>query len=133
MQQGKVLITVLIIVLVLVILGGGGYYLYYAGYLDGLLGREEPQPAVVEEVALRTPDFKYVYSFEDKRGRLYDLGFESPESTDVAAELPALAEDLQSQLIDWAARTSLGEARAQPGVELDEKALERLRSLGYIE
>lgn len=52
MEQGKILITILIIVLVLVILAGGGYYLYYAGYLDGLLGRSEAEPVVVEQVSV---------------------------------------------------------------------------------
>ncbi|MBU0731372.1 hypothetical protein KKC88_00660 [Patescibacteria group bacterium] len=51
-QQGKTLIIVLIVVLVLVILGGVGYYAYYAGYLDGLLGRTEPEPVVVEQVSV---------------------------------------------------------------------------------
>ena len=51
-QQGKTLTIVLIVVLVLVILGGVGYYLYYAGYLDGLLGREQAQPVEVEQVSV---------------------------------------------------------------------------------
>jgi len=93
------------------------------------------------QIALVTPRYKYIrhlktkwtfpgYPFKKGREELYDLAEDPAELKDLAAAKPELLAELRA-LLD---RTKAGQAGFQGGeAKVDDKTLEQLRSLGYIQ
>ncbi len=81
-------------------------------------------------VALRTLDYKYIWSSEG-RDELYDLGQDPTESSNVISTQAQKASDLRSVLETWK-RTFVAAEHARVELELDGSTKERLRRLGYL-
>jgi arylsulfatase A-like enzyme len=81
-------------------------------------------------IALRTPDWKWIYDSEDDSGELFDLSKDPRELSSLAEGEPAVRELLSARTLDFAAtRQKSGAANA---VEADERMLENLEALGYV-
>ena len=100
--------------------------------------RISAQGALVREdrpwgVALRRPPWKLIW-WEHGARELYDLSRDPGETRNLAAEHSDVAARLQAQLEDEVI-SKIGSAEFQRsfGKEPDEKTLEILRSLGYVE
>jgi arylsulfatase A-like enzyme len=75
---------------------------------------------------------RYVSRVEE----LYDLVDDPAESRNLAAEQPALAQDLRERLTGWAdelpRRSDSTEVEIDNEVEIDDETIARLRALGYL-
>lgn len=81
-------------------------------------------------IALRTPEWKWIYDDQEDAGKLYNLSQDPRETIDLAADEPAVRELLSVRLLDFAAtRASIGVRNA---VVADEQMLENLEALGYV-
>lgn len=109
----------------------------------GLFGRHvfsdspDPEPAAFSEldnqVALRTPQHKYIYAFDSGAEQLYDLTADPAEKRNLAAEQPELAEGFRSRIFGWIEVVDTGLSVISGQVELDEESKKRLEALGYVE
>ena len=84
-------------------------------------------------MAMRTTQFKYIYSFAGEKEELYDLQADPGETRNLASERPELATSMRAQLLLWVANHSLKKKPQPEEVVVDEETLEKLRSLGYIQ
>jgi arylsulfatase A-like enzyme len=75
--------------------------------------------------------YKLILSERGER-ELYDLEADPGELRDLTAELPAVADDLQAKIQRWQAAGPTAAPVTAP-VELDEKTIQVLRDLGYVE
>jgi arylsulfatase A-like enzyme len=82
------------------------------------------------ESALAWP-YKLIFEPNRRELSLFDLGTDAAEGQDIARLRGDVADDLLAQLEAY--RQHADSAAAQDAVELDEKTLENLRSLGYIQ
>jgi arylsulfatase A-like enzyme len=77
--------------------------------------------------------FKAIFEGPERPVRLFDREADPLETTDVAAQHPALSTRFQSALSERLTRLLADHARRRrPGRTLDPDELERLRSLGYV-
>jgi arylsulfatase A-like enzyme len=82
------------------------------------------------QIALRTPEWKWIYDDQADAGELYNLSQDPRETVDLAADEPAVRELLSVRVLDFAAtHASIGAGNA---VVADEKMLENLEALGYV-
>lgn len=72
-------------------------------------------------IAVLQDRWKLIYTLEEEYVELYDLDKDSSETLNVAAEYPELVQDLRDALF-----------ATMDVLEIDEKTMERLRSLGYL-
>ena len=82
----------------------------------------------------RTPTHKYIWS-SNGRHELYDLASDPGEEQNLIDTETALAQDMQTKLDEWLASFAHAHAE-QPVLEEevdDERVLQRLRDLGYME
>jgi hypothetical protein len=75
-------------------------------------------------------DHKLVWG-SDGRHELFDVVADPGELVNRIAEDPARARELEETLLRLVAQLE-EEPSTEPGPELDEEALERLRALGYV-
>ncbi|MCH7527380.1 MAG: sulfatase-like hydrolase/transferase [Planctomycetes bacterium] len=82
---------------------------------------------------LRTGDYKYIWSSDGKHC-LYNVRNDPQETVNLVARKPELAQRLHQQLLDWldAQPKYVPKKNDRPRVPLDDKTINRLRSLGYI-
>ncbi|MFQ5718321.1 MAG: sulfatase [Acidobacteriota bacterium] len=86
-----------------------------------------------EQVSLRTPSSKFIYSLAGGTRWMYDLVHDPGESVDLSRRQPEATAALRDQVLAWVARTSGSESANRPGVAVDEQTLRQLRALGYVE
>lgn len=106
-----------------------------------LVGRNLADPAsgsrtayseLTSRIALRTPQWKWIYDEQDDAGELYDLAQDPGEANDLATSEPALRELLSARVLDFAATHLKDDAVNAYAVEADERMLENLKALGYV-
>ena len=83
-------------------------------------------------IALRTPQWKWIYDEQDDTGELFDLGQDPGEANDLATSEPALRELLSARVLDFAATHLKDDTVNAYAVEADERMLENLKALGYV-
>ena len=93
---------------------------------------ESKIPGLVSVLSsIRKGPFKLVHSSLDDEVKLFDLGVDPNETTDVAVQNPEIAQTLRDKMARRKAELA-GEASQQNRVELDPEDVERLRALGYL-
>jgi arylsulfatase A-like enzyme len=106
-----------------------------------LVGRNLADPAsesrtayseLTSMLAMRTPQWKWIYDERDDTGELFDLAQDPGEANDLAASEPALRELLSARALDFAATHQKDDAVSAYAVEADERMLENLKALGYV-
>ncbi len=85
------------------------------------------------QIALRTPEWKWIYDEQDDTGELYDLAQDPGEANDLATSEPALRELLSARVLDFAATHLKDDAVSAFAVKADERMLENLKALGYVQ
>ena len=107
-----------------------------------LVGRNLSDPAAesrvayserAHNIALRTPEWKWIYDERDDSGELYNLAQDPGEANDLSAREPAVRELLSSRVLDFAATRQRSDAADANVIEADEKMLENLKALGYVQ
>ena len=90
---------------------------------------------VEEWFAVRQGDYKLITVPGKRRVELYDVRKDPEEKMDLAGEETARVRELLEALDRWQSRTrELSRGPTEGGeAELDPEALERLRSLGYLD
>ncbi len=83
-------------------------------------------------IALRTPQWKWIYDEQDDTGELFDLAQDPGEANDLATTELALRELLSARVLDFAATHLKDDAVNAYAVEADERMLENLKALGYV-
>jgi arylsulfatase A-like enzyme len=83
-------------------------------------------------IALRTPQWKWIYDEQDDTGELFNLAQDPGEASDLATSEPALRELLSARVLDFAATHQKDDAVNAYAVEADERMLENLKALGYV-
>lgn len=84
-------------------------------------------------VIVRQGRFKGIWNAEPETLELYDLDLDPGEHRNLAAERTDLAIPMQRYARQWLEACGAGAAPAVEGGEVDEKTLENLRSLGYVD
>lgn len=80
---------------------------------------------------IRTDRYKYIWA-SDNNHELYDLQKDPDEQHNIINQAPAIAADLDRQLLNW--RNSFeAAAPVEEAPEFDEAVKDRLRALGYLE
>ena len=101
-----------------------------------LADRDEPAIGAyserLDQIAMRTLDWKFIYDEHSDSGRLFDLGNDSGETTDLASQQPAIGNLMLTRLLDHSATRASVFASDRSVIEADEETLEGLRALGYI-
>jgi arylsulfatase A-like enzyme len=106
-----------------------------------LVGRNLADPAsesrtayseLTSMIALRTPQWKWIYDEQDDTGELFDLAQDPGEANDLATSEPALRKLLSARVLDFAATHLKDDAVNAYAVEADERMLENLKALGYV-
>jgi arylsulfatase A-like enzyme len=82
-------------------------------------------------ISMRTEKYKYIYNTDSKTGELYDLQNDPGERKNLANDDPETAERMRNEILRWAEITRRATSE-QTGVKIDDKSVEKLRSLGYI-
>jgi arylsulfatase A-like enzyme len=82
-----------------------------------------------EIVALRTKDYKYIWS-SDNRDELFDLSSDQNESSNLVSLRPEKANELKAKLDSW--RSSYVHAPIGEDQEFETSITKRLRALGYM-
>ena len=78
--------------------------------------------------SVRGPRWKYILRPDDGAEELYDLETDPGEQNDLGASEPEIRDRYRGMLEEWlSGGTPRSETRG-----LDDKALEKLRALGYI-
>jgi arylsulfatase A-like enzyme len=83
-------------------------------------------------IALRTPEWKWIYKPPEDSGELYHLPKDPGEITDLAADESELARSFTTQVLDFTVTHQKLVGDEGTLVEADEKMLENLKALGYI-
>jgi arylsulfatase A-like enzyme len=83
-------------------------------------------------IALRTPQWKWIYDEQGDSGKLFNLAQDPGEANDLAEREPALRELLSARVLDFAATHLKDDSLGAYAVEADEKMLENLKALGYV-
>jgi arylsulfatase A-like enzyme len=83
-------------------------------------------------IALRTPEWKWIYKPPEDSGELYNLPQDPGEITDLAADESERARNLTTQVLDFTVTHQKLVGDEGTLVEADEKMLENLKALGYI-
>jgi len=86
-----------------------------------------------DSMAMRTTQFKYIYSLAVGNEELYDLQTDPGETHNLVSEHPELATSMRADLLEWVATNNLKKKPRPREVVVDEETLEKLRSLGYIQ
>ncbi|MEC4675693.1 MAG: sulfatase [Nitrospirota bacterium] len=97
--------------------------------------RDKKNPAFsarADDIAMRTNEFKYIYSPIDQSEEFYDLQADPGEMRNIALDYPELTASFQAQLLDWMAATKPDRDVKRREVVLDKKTLRELQSLGYV-
>ncbi len=82
-----------------------------------------------EQIAVRTPAWKYIESPTTGRVELYDLAADPAEVDDRAAQEVAVRDELESLLREWDATTESTDVSVE---SLTSQQTEALRALGYL-
>jgi arylsulfatase A-like enzyme len=82
--------------------------------------------------AIRTDRYKYIWA-SDGRAELYDLQTDPHETLNLIHDLPEIAADLETQLMDWSNSFEPAEISEADVPQMDERLTDRLRDLGYLE
>jgi arylsulfatase A-like enzyme len=83
-------------------------------------------------IALRTPQWKWIYDEQGDSGKLFNLAQDPGEANDLAEREPALRDLLSARVLDFAATHLKDDSLGAYAVEADEKMLENLKALGYV-
>lgn len=83
-------------------------------------------------VVIRAGTMKGIWNEEPRTFELYDLAADAAERNDLAAGEPSTARKLQAGAAEWL-RDCRAALKAPEEIQLDERAQERLRSLGYAQ
>ena len=104
------------------------HYVEQARGLDAGMG-----DYVAHHRAIRTERYKYVWSSMGNHA-LYDLHVDPLETVNLVSREPELADTLHHQLLDWWAGQPVYQPPKVPRspVPMDNRVIERLRSLGYV-
>jgi len=112
-------------------------------FIEGREGGRARGPAYIENTdrtpqykpkklrAVRTKDWKYIFSPEDGGRALYDLRNDAGEKINLAAEPPPAAAQLEVWMRQWAEVTG-GSAGKDKEILMDEETGRKLRELGYV-
>jgi arylsulfatase A-like enzyme len=85
-------------------------------------------PQKTRLMAMRTPDIKYICDVKEKTQELYDITSDPTETTNIYLDKPELAKTCYKRI-----RDTLSEPVETKVTDLDPKALEQLKSLGYVD
>ncbi|MEM9174229.1 MAG: sulfatase [Myxococcota bacterium] len=97
--------------------------------LDRTWGRTKADPDPI--VALRDGNYRLLHDVNHPElDRLYDVGSDRVESTDIAEDSPGILKTLRSTVLEYLEQPPAFEGGA-PEIELDEMSLRQLRALGY--
>jgi len=83
--------------------------------------------------AIRTLEYKYIYSFEEGTEELYDLQTDPGETNNLVAERTELSGQFRSELMVWIETAGRFRELDHRDSILDEETLKELRSLGYVQ
>jgi arylsulfatase A-like enzyme len=83
-------------------------------------------------IALRTPQWKWIYDEQGDSGKLFNLAQDPGEANDLAEREPALRDLLSARVLDFAVTHLKDDSLGAYAVEADEKMLENLKALGYV-
>jgi arylsulfatase A-like enzyme len=82
-------------------------------------------------VVVRDGHWKGIWNADLESLELYDLDADPRETTDLSAAHPELAKTMQAAAREWMSSCNVTEPlRAEP---LDDKTMDELRSLGYVD
>jgi arylsulfatase A-like enzyme len=89
-------------------------------------------------LAIRTRNYKFIINTEDGSEELYDLLKDPGELNNIINDNVEIADKLRQDLLEWKKnclekQTSFKKTSSGQNMPLDEKTLQQLKSLGYIE
>ena len=82
--------------------------------------------------AIMTPEWKYIYNYQDKNDQLYNLASDPLELYNLANKKTKQRNKLKKQLFKWVSHSEKYPTKSQP-FKLSPKEKEKLKGLGYIQ